>query len=565
MNERTKGFSLVTVLFLIVGISITLGGVAFNFVTEGKLLKKNIDQNNSFYSAEIGLENAKTWIKNNTDKNTIPTSTTKIDSSQGAPQYCLKGYGIEELDVVTTEKKDISRIINTNNFTNYSYEYFIENITNQYSYNDSSSLIYYTMYNQDVVIVLDKFTGKNAGPSFPTMDIMSDGEKYEVTGWKGEFYPDYIINNIAVEGDKIFILVMGYGVRKESPAPYMLVLDRVTFKNIDDASVPKVTISGKEYSGYLLPSAHDATQGVGKMLYIDGEYLYYLAGKVQDNRFDHLIGVVKKLTGELAPSPFLTKTWRKSFYPYEQVDISYIRLPFERWMYNDAQISMNGNYIYIKKKRLNWVGTIDKIIGTENLSSNCPQNFTNDCTPGFYIKSPSDQLRHTIDEGKFIYEAWDVNGKYILTGIGNKSYRIKYINKFYYTEYANVRGLHLDGASTVGINSFIDGDYIFANNDKKNILIYNKNSGLKAGDPFSSITVSGKELSGYFVPGFHTYHSEVFLYGDTSSSNSNSSNEYYKINVCGYDKKLNLVRLESIVTYDNVNKKVNQISWKELF
>ena len=95
MNSRKKGFSLVTVLFLIVGISITLGGVAFNFVTEGKLLKKNIYQNNIFYSAEICLENAKAWIKNNTDNNTLPTSTTKIDSSQGAPEYCLKGYGMK--------------------------------------------------------------------------------------------------------------------------------------------------------------------------------------------------------------------------------------------------------------------------------------------------------------------------------------------------------------------------------------------------------------------------------------------------------------------------------------
>ena len=64
MNSRKKGFSLVTVLLLIVGISITLGGVAFNFITEGKLLKKNIDQNYSFYAAAIGLESANTWIKN---------------------------------------------------------------------------------------------------------------------------------------------------------------------------------------------------------------------------------------------------------------------------------------------------------------------------------------------------------------------------------------------------------------------------------------------------------------------------------------------------------------------
>ena len=57
---------------------------------------------------------------------------------------------------------------------------------------------------------------------------------------------------------------------------------------------------------------------------------------------------------------------------------------------------------------------------------------------------------------------------------------------------------------------------------------------------------------------------QVFC-GDTSINNSNTTNEYYKINVCGYDKKLNLVRLESIVAYHNVNKKINQISWKELF
>ena len=38
---QKSGFSLVTVLFLIVGISVTLGGVAFNFVTEAKLQKSN--------------------------------------------------------------------------------------------------------------------------------------------------------------------------------------------------------------------------------------------------------------------------------------------------------------------------------------------------------------------------------------------------------------------------------------------------------------------------------------------------------------------------------------------
>ena len=53
------------------------------------------------------------------------------------------------------------------------------------------------------------------------------------------------------------------------------------------------------------------------------------------------------------------------------------------------------------------------------------------------------------------------------------------------------------------------------------------------------------------------------MYGDTSSSNSTSNIEYYKINVCGYDKSLNLVRL-SIVTYDNVNKKSTKFHGKKI-
>ncbi len=60
---KKPGFSLVTVLFLIVGISITLGGVAFNFVTESQLQKSNDDSNYSLYAAEVGVESAKMWLK----------------------------------------------------------------------------------------------------------------------------------------------------------------------------------------------------------------------------------------------------------------------------------------------------------------------------------------------------------------------------------------------------------------------------------------------------------------------------------------------------------------------
>ena len=72
------GFSLVTVLFLIVGISITLGGVAFNFVTEGKLQRSDTNNNNSLSAAEIGLETAKMWLKDKLINSAIPTETKNI-------------------------------------------------------------------------------------------------------------------------------------------------------------------------------------------------------------------------------------------------------------------------------------------------------------------------------------------------------------------------------------------------------------------------------------------------------------------------------------------------------
>ena len=75
---QKSGFSLVTVLFLIVGISITLGGVAFNFVTEGKLQKSNDDSNHSLYAAEVGVESAKMWLQDKLKNSNIPTDIKKL-------------------------------------------------------------------------------------------------------------------------------------------------------------------------------------------------------------------------------------------------------------------------------------------------------------------------------------------------------------------------------------------------------------------------------------------------------------------------------------------------------
>ena len=98
LTLRKKGFSLVTVLFLIVGISITLGGVAFNFVTEGNLQRSYTNNYNSLYAAEIGLETAKMWLTDKLNNSAIPFGTKNINADQGAPQYCLKGFNISNLE-----------------------------------------------------------------------------------------------------------------------------------------------------------------------------------------------------------------------------------------------------------------------------------------------------------------------------------------------------------------------------------------------------------------------------------------------------------------------------------
>ena len=124
---QKSGFSLVTVLFLIVGISVTLGSVAFNFVTEGKLQSSNTNNNNSLSAAEIGLETAKMWLTDKLNNSTIPTETKNINADQGAPQYCLKGFKIKDINTIDNKNQKLSNLVNSNyNFySNISFEYFI--------------------------------------------------------------------------------------------------------------------------------------------------------------------------------------------------------------------------------------------------------------------------------------------------------------------------------------------------------------------------------------------------------------------------------------------------------
>ena len=85
----------------------------------------------------------------------------------------------------------------------------------------------------------------------------------------------------------------------------------------------------------------------------------------------------------------------------------------------------------------------------ENLPSNCPQNFSNDCTPGFYITSQAINLDIPLIKGSLFMSLGVMVNIY---WTGNKSFRIRYIKNFI----AQQCRVTFE-AVTVGI-IFIDGD-----------------------------------------------------------------------------------------------------------
>ena len=71
------------------------------------------------------------WLQDKLKNSNIPTDIKKIDSNLGAPQYCLKGFNVNEISSIHTDNKTLKDVISSNEpkHNSISYNYYITNIS----------------------------------------------------------------------------------------------------------------------------------------------------------------------------------------------------------------------------------------------------------------------------------------------------------------------------------------------------------------------------------------------------------------------------------------------------
>ena len=550
MNSRKKGFSLVTVLFLIVGISITLGSVAFNFVTEGKLQRSDTNNNNSLSAAEIGLETGKMWLKDKLINSVIPTETKNINAEQGAPQYCLKGFNVSNIDVIDSKNEKLENIINknTNFYKNTSFEYFTENITDQYTSKEvitNNNIFYFNA--GGYTIGLNKFEGTNAS-NLPSIEISGR----LLTGFK----TNHIDKKAGIVIDDKNIYIKRYNNEK------IIIFDKITGRFADKNLYPKTNISSDIYSGYDLPNIYSLKGVGGNSFFIDNDYVYYFAGEDLNNK--RYIGVVNKFSGLMVPDVFKSfNINEKMFTGFEVPNLS-----------GNDSIFIDNDYLYVLRGGSSFISIFDKYSGA-TADGNFPTINDNGATvSGFFLPVLEGSNSFFIDNNYlyfFIDANYDVkNGRYVgivnkKTGnnvdfVGEKSF-VKYIWHKQENFTFNISAFKLINSNHKSI--FINGKYIFTGGNNSLIHIYDKLSGNPAGEPFSTVAYNNYDLSGYREQQFDQNRSNFFVDGLDEGSHF----EYFKIRSCGYNKESSITRLEIIIRINMTDKSVGikQLSWKQIF
>ena len=69
--NKKPGFSLVTVLFLLIGLSLAGTGLTFKLVYEARLVDSWQQREVANTTSETGIESAKRWLESELDKGTV--------------------------------------------------------------------------------------------------------------------------------------------------------------------------------------------------------------------------------------------------------------------------------------------------------------------------------------------------------------------------------------------------------------------------------------------------------------------------------------------------------------
>lgn len=538
IKNNKSGFALVTVLVLLIGLSLAGAGLTFKLVYEARLVDSWQQREVANTTSETGIESAKRWLEWELDKGTVLTGGTLIKANDGSPNYCLKGFKEDEITSLKTETSLLSTELGNENFKNYSYEYYIENVTESLGaiFNKSSnqaevknSNIYIYGGNDHIMYVYDQKTGEyvdtysdyNSGKGF--ISVSSGGSSSYFTS-----------------GENIFVHDNAYGK--------VWVFNKDGTYNTNYNKIGSFVSNNYSISvGYGFETERDETQEFAS-IFVDNKYLYVLDTKKQ------FIFIYDKKTGEPASE-------YNQFMESNQRGFVAVSSPAS------SSISVDEKNIYLHDNAYGVMWVFNKN-GTYNTDYNKIGNFiSNDYSItfgyGFNIQK---------DEGSE-KASFQINGDYIYFYDNQQSIM------FLYDKYT---GLPAESFNNIGggkgfaavtnnaSGSFsIAGEKLFLHDNSQGVMwVLDKNTGeyIKSYDEIGIFVNNSHSISK--GNGFKTKTSTINPANftlDISSNDNISKNQFFRIRSCGFGLNKSVSRVESIYSYASDTKNLKQVSWKELF
>ena len=517
--NKKPGFALVTVLFLLIGLSLAGAGLTFKLVYEARLVDSWQQREVANTTSETGIESAKRWLESELDKGTVLSGGSVIKANDGSPNYCLKGFKDNEITSLKTETSLLSTELADENFKNYSYEYYIENVTENLGtiFNKSSnqaevknSNIYIYGGNDHIMYVYDQKTGEyvdtysdyNGGKGF--ISVSSGGSSSYFTS-----------------GENIFVHDNAYGkvwvFNKDGT-------NNTNYNNIGNFVSNNYSIS----VGYGFETERDETQEHAS-IFVDNKFLYVLDTKKQ------YIFIYDKKNGE--PASEYNKVMEGN-----QRGFIAVSSPAS----SSINVDEKNIYLHDNAYGVMWVFNKD---GTYNTNYNKIGNFVSNNHSisfgyGFNIEK---------DEGSE-KASFQINGNYIYLYDNQKRIMFVYdkntgLPAESFSDIAGGKGFA--AVTNYGSGSFsIAGDKLFLHDNAQGVMwVLDK----KTGEYIKSFKTKTSTIN----PSNFTL--------DISSNDNVSKNQYFRIRSCGFGLNKSVSRVESIYSYASDTKNLKQISWKELF
>ena len=567
-----SGFALVTVLILLVGLSLMGAGLTYKLIYETRLVDSWQQREVANTTAETGLESAKRWLESELDKGTVFSEGSVIKADEGSPNYCLKGFKIDEITSLKTETVFLSTELDDENFKNYKYEYYIEDITSTYNIllgnKEEDKPYFFVNTNSKYVSVFDLYTG------LPSEDYLLTGEKSSINGktieYRG-FETNHYGRAFVIDGD------------------YLFQPEQDTYGHLDMVVYDKKTGEFSEDYPILVksnyPQTHQGQRGLhveiaSSYFYIIGNNIYGTNGKGQRN-YSH-ISVWDKKTGMPAKGFNIDNV---AYTPEKVVGYGF-------WAPEASSgYVIDGNLLYLMKELDVYVVDIKNSFGEECCyASEFPQipHRQGDPWPrGFHTGADKN---HFLIDGENIFVAPDKEFIHVYnkkTGEPAEEYPVVGTALIEFDPFTgrlkkNGKSIKTRGFyAGHGIGKWqtfrswfrIHGDNIYFSPGPHNtkigkgyIRVFNKKTGM----PSEDYPVIGTEIAQgkrYEIRGFYIGETEgnVFVIDGGNGNNNIPQKKYYRILSCGFGLNNSVSRVETVYSYASDTKNLSQIYWRELF